>query len=140
MRKVRVCHNFECLVTCWRFRLRLCRENKMQLSSAESVLMILSVFWLPAKRCRSARPSTSEPFIVSGWQCTRPSRDRKTGETGGRRFLRCWAGGCACFQRLQAKTRTGFRLVLLPDPSRARCRQTTSELNIAPSEALRRLT
>ena len=56
--------------------------------------------------------------------------------TGGLRFLRCWTGGCACFQRLHASGRAGFCLGPLTKPSRAQCRLTTSELSIAPCEAL----
>ena len=51
---VRVCHNWEGLVTCWRFGLKLAETQSL---FAESVLMILSVFWLPAKCCPSARSS-----------------------------------------------------------------------------------
>ena len=83
-----------------------------------------------------ARRSPSEPFIASGWQCTRPSMDSKTRVTGCLRFLRCWTGGRASFQRLQARGRAGFRLGPLLTQSRVRCRLTTSELNIAPGEAL----
>ena len=38
----------------------------------------------------SAKQTEAQPlrtFIASGWQCTRPSTDGKTGETGGRGFL-----------------------------------------------------
>ena len=53
------------------------------------------------------------------------SADSKTGETGGLRFLMCWTGGCACFQVLRARGRSGFRLGPLPTSSRARCRLTS---------------
>ena len=40
------------------------------------------------------------------------------------------------FPEVASKDKAGFRLGQIPTPSQARCRRTTSQLNIAPCEAL----
>ena len=60
-------------------------------------------------------------------------QDRRNWRSALFEVLDRWLRG---FQMLQARGKAGFRLGLLPTSSRALCRLTISELNVAPCEAL----
>ena len=83
----------------------------------------------------SAKSSEGQPFRI--FYCERVEmckaldghQDRRNWRPALLEVLDGWL-------RLKARLRAGFCLGPLPMPSQARCRRTTSELNIAPCEAL----
>ena len=62
---------------------------------------MLDYYIVTSLSAKSSEAQHFRTFYYERGQCTRPSTDSKTGETGGRRFLRCWTGGL--FQEVASK-------------------------------------